>query len=127
MSVATIATASTSSGRRRGRGRAGGAACVVGLRDLTGAVDGYCHDISAEQWARGVRSGRYIAVCGRMVVAASLMEPPGPRCLSCEAVRLEHCLVAAAVSDRVRRRLWRQRHRWLVSRCRRSLVGGGVW
>lgn len=127
MSVATIATASTSSGGRRGRGRAGGAASDVGFRDLTDGVDGYCHDVSAEQWARGVRSGRYIAVCGRMVVAASLMEPPGPRCLSCEAVRLDQCLVAPAVSDGARRRLWCQRSRWLVSRCRQSLAGGGVW
>lgn len=51
---------------------------------LTG-IDGWEHVIDDEDAARGMRTGdgRYDSLCGRSVVAAPLVVPPGRRCPSC--------------------------------------------
>lgn len=123
-------TTSRSAGSPVGPGRGSdtnAAPADVGLRSLTCGVDGQTHDVLGEHWARGLASGQYLALCGQVVVAASLLDPPGPRCLSCEAVRLEQSPVAPAVSDGDQRSAWRRRNRWLVARCQQSWAGGGAW
>jgi hypothetical protein len=67
--------------RQRDRGAPPRPAITV---PLTSGLDGRAHEISAEEWARGSRSGQYVAVCGAEVVAASLHHPPGPWCPACE-------------------------------------------
>ena len=123
MSTTTKSLPVTAASPRRGSGPSQ-VAVDVGLRSLTCGLDGQTHAISGEQWARGLASGQFLALCGRVVVAASLLDPVGPRCLSCEAVRLEQSPVAPAASEGDRRSAWRRRNRWLVSRCQQTLAGG---
>jgi hypothetical protein len=53
---------------------------------VTSTVDGRDHLISAHATAAGLAAGRgeYVALCGRAVVAAPLVVPPGPTCFDCE-------------------------------------------
>jgi hypothetical protein len=53
---------------------------------ITCAVDGRAHDVPDVQIA-GPQAGlgRYVAVCGHVVTAASMIEPEGARCPLCAA------------------------------------------
>jgi hypothetical protein len=52
---------------------------------MTCVLDGREHGVSDEAVAAGADHGRYRAVCGRVIVPASLTCPPGRRCPGCEA------------------------------------------
>jgi hypothetical protein len=53
---------------------------------LTCTVDGRDHLISEQATTAGLVAGhgKYVAVCGRVVVAAPLVAPQGPTCMDCE-------------------------------------------
>ena len=53
---------------------------------MTSTADGRDHLLSQQATTAGLVAGhgRYTALCGRPVVAASLVTPPGPTCLDCE-------------------------------------------
>ena len=53
---------------------------------MTSTADGRDHLISDQATATGLAAGHgeYVAICGRVVVAAPLVLPPGPTCLDCE-------------------------------------------
>jgi hypothetical protein len=54
---------------------------------ITCLNDGRAHDVTDVQLAIGTdRGGCYVAVCGHMVVAGSLVEPDGRRCRLCAEV-----------------------------------------
>jgi len=54
---------------------------------ITCAVDGRAHDVPDVQIAgpQADRRGRYVAVCGHVVTAASMTEPEGAPCPLCAA------------------------------------------
>ena len=53
--------------------------------EMTSVRDGHTHTISAADFDAGIWSGRgrYRAMCGAEVIAASLVTHPGPRCPAC--------------------------------------------
>ena len=53
---------------------------------MTCATDGRDHLISDQATVAGrtAGQGQYVAICGHLVVAASMVSPPGPSCLDCE-------------------------------------------
>ncbi|MDQ4033810.1 MAG: hypothetical protein M3332_16840 [Actinomycetota bacterium] len=53
---------------------------------MTSFLDGRAHLLNEQATTAGLAAGHgeYIALCGRRVVAAALMAPPGPTCLNCE-------------------------------------------
>ncbi len=53
---------------------------------MTSTADGRDHLLSQQATTAGLVAGhgKYTALCGRPVVAASLVTPPGPTCLDCE-------------------------------------------
>jgi hypothetical protein len=54
---------------------------------ITCLNDGLAHDVSDAQLAAAANhGGNYIAVCGHVVTAASLVEPDGKRCPLCAEV-----------------------------------------
>jgi hypothetical protein len=72
--------------RKQGRSsssRRGGITTVT----ITCIVDGRAHDVPDVQIAgpQADRQGRYVAVCGHVVTAASMIEPEGARCPLCAA------------------------------------------
>ena len=67
---------------------------------LTSGLDGLGHEISAEEWARGSRSGRYRTECGAEAVAVSLHHPPGPRCPGCAAISSPGSFAPASPASR---------------------------
>lgn len=80
---------------------------------LTSGLDGLAHDISAEEWAQGSRSGRYRTECGVGAVAASLHHPPGPRCPGCAAISPPGLFAPASPASR---RMVARPLRWLRER-----------
>jgi hypothetical protein len=68
---------------RSGSSRCGGITTVT----ITCTVDGRAHDVPDVQIAgpQADRQGRYVAVCGHVVTAASMIEPEGTRCPLCAA------------------------------------------
>ncbi|HEY2764206.1 MAG TPA: hypothetical protein VGJ13_09380 [Pseudonocardiaceae bacterium] len=86
---------------------------------VTSTVDGRDHLISDQVTASGLVAGqgRYSAMCGRLVLAAPLVIPPGPTCLDCETA-LHRITIAATVRRRrgVVGRLLRGRRRRQASR-----------
>ena len=56
------------------------------LFTVTG-TDGVAHLIAEDAMAAGRRAGRYLAVCGAQVLAASLTSPEHGRCRSCRRWR----------------------------------------
>ena len=71
--------------RKQGRSgaRHGGPSTVV----ITCTVDGRAHAVPDVQIAgpQADRRGRYVAVCGHVVTAASMTEPEGAPCPLCTA------------------------------------------
>jgi hypothetical protein len=72
--------------RKQGRAsssRHGGITTVT----ITCIVDGRAHDVPDVQIAgpQSDRRGRYVAVCGHVVTAASMIEPEGAPCPLCAA------------------------------------------
>ncbi len=53
---------------------------------MTSILDGRDHLLSEQAATAGLVAGHgeYTALCGRRVVAAPLVTPPGPTCLDCE-------------------------------------------
>ncbi len=53
---------------------------------MTSTTDGRAHLLDEQATTAGLAAGHgeYIALCGRLVVAAALVSPPGPTCLDCE-------------------------------------------
>jgi len=53
---------------------------------VTSTADGRDHLISEQAMTSGLEEGHgdYVAICGRVVVAAPMVVPPGPTCLDCE-------------------------------------------
>jgi hypothetical protein len=95
---------------------------------ITSVVDDLDHQVSDAELARGSVRGSYLAVCGHVVLAASMTAPPARRCLACCAARLVESAVAPVVPDGDRRRARRgcnARHRWLVTRCLTATTTGG--
>lgn len=97
-------------GRPRGSATAGP---DTGPLLLTSGLDGLAHDISAEEWTQGSRSGRYRTECGGEAVAVSLHHPPGPRCPACAATSQPG---SSARSQPASRRRVRLTVRWLQER-----------
>lgn len=52
---------------------------------VTSVRDGFEHLVAEKPIALG-NTGRYVALCGRIVWAAALASPAGPRCPACVAV-----------------------------------------
>ena len=59
---------------------------------VTSTADGRDHLLSEQATTAGLVAGhgKYTALCGRLVVAASLVTPPGPTCLDCETALQHH-------------------------------------
>ena len=53
---------------------------------MTSTADGRDHLLSQQATTAGLVAGhgKYTALCGRLVVAAALVTPPGSTCLDCE-------------------------------------------
>jgi len=53
---------------------------------MTSTLDGRTHLLGEQATTAGLVAGHgeYAAICGRRVVAAALVTPPGPTCLDCE-------------------------------------------
>ena len=79
---------------------------------MTSTADGRDHLLSEQATTAGVVAGHgeYTALCGRLVVAASLVTPPGPTCLDCETA-LHRSTTTSTTSHRRRGRLARLLHR----------------
>ncbi|MCA1673746.1 MAG: hypothetical protein LC799_16605 [Actinobacteria bacterium] len=72
---------------------------------ITCAVDGRDHLVSDRATTAGLAAGhgRYTAACGRVVVAAPMVAPPGPSCSSCVA-ELRRITAGSTEGSRRRRR-----------------------
>ncbi|MGH3943040.1 MAG: hypothetical protein ACRDTG_31340 [Pseudonocardiaceae bacterium] len=59
---------------------------TAGFITMTCASDGQHHLVSDHASTTGLSAGHgtYAAACGHVVVAASMVTPPGPTCLDCE-------------------------------------------
>lgn len=53
---------------------------------MTCTGDGLDHRVSETSLSDACRSGRYRAVCGRLVIPAALVAPPGRVCPACSVV-----------------------------------------
>lgn len=88
----------------------------------TSIVDGFDHAVTDEEMAAGAAvqsQGRRAAVCGDVVLCASLCSPPGPRCARCAAFLRAH----AALSDTAAQRTTpRHRRPGLIARLLRRAV-----
>ena len=82
---------------------------------VTSTVDGRDHLLNEQATTVGLVAGHgeYTALCGRQVVAVSLVTPPGPTCLDCETA-LHRATTTSTTSHR--------RHGWMV-RLRRRFSG----
>ena len=87
---------------------------------VTSTVDGRDHLISQQATAAGLVTGHgeYVTVCGRLIVAAPLVVPPGPTCFDCETAL--HRVTAARISSHRRRGLFAR-----LLRRRRPRAGSG--
>ncbi len=79
---------------------------------MTSTADGRDHLLSQQATTAGLVAGhgKYTALCGRLVIAASLMTPPGPTCLDCETA-LHHSTTISTTSHRHQGLLARLLHR----------------
>jgi hypothetical protein len=79
---------------------------------MTSTADGRDHLLSQQATTAGLVAGhgKYTALCGRLVMAASLMTPPGPTCLDCETA-LHRSTTASTTSHRRRGLVARLLHR----------------
>ena len=68
---------------------------------MTSTADGRDHLLSEQATTAGLVAGHgeYTALCGRLVVAASLVTPPGRTCLDCETA-LHHSTTTSTTSHR---------------------------
>jgi len=83
---------------------------------VTSTVDGRDHLLGEQATTAGLVAGHgeYTALCGRQVVAVSLVTPPGPTCLDCETALHRATTTTSTTSHR--------RHGWMV-RLRRRFSG----
>lgn len=87
------------------------------------AADGRHHLVSDHATTVGLTAhhGKYGAVCGHVVVAASMVAPPGPTCLDCETT-LHRIATSQITTDHTRRS---HRRRSVVARLLRRRTGQG--
>lgn len=71
--------------RLSGVGGLRGVPGMAGWLLMTCAADGHEHWVG-DSGRGGRQSGRYPALCGRLVISAALAAPPGPTCPACAAV-----------------------------------------
>lgn len=81
-------------------------------------LDGCDHAVTQHEQATGIRraDGRYQAVCGHVVIAAPMLQPPGAPCRACHAA-LRPRSILPNPDDRPRPRGHRRAgwlRRWLV-------------
>jgi len=91
---------------------------------VTSVRDGLEHLVAEEEMTSG-NAGRYVAVCGRRVLAAVLAFPPGPQCSACVKVQgTQRGLALRTASRGTRRKHGRVsrpgRWAWVIDRLRRS-------
>jgi hypothetical protein len=93
---------------------------------MTSTADGRNHLLSQQATTAGLVAGhgKYIALCGRLVVAASLVTPPGPTCLDCETA-LHRSTTTSTTSHRRSGLLARLLHRRFPRAGSRSTTAGG--
>jgi hypothetical protein len=55
------------------------------LSELVNGSDGWAHLVTEQAYEQGLRehTGRYTVLCGVQIPAASMVAPPGHRCLPC--------------------------------------------
>lgn len=73
-------------------------------------TDGYTHAVTEDEFAAGRRDGRFLAVCGHIVLAAPMIEAPGrfdPLCR--DALRGDVPAEPAVPRQERRRSRWRTR------------------
>ena len=70
-----------------GRGPGVGARSRLSVM-VTCSIDGYAHQVDDAMLAEGVArgSGRLLTICGRSIVSAAMIDPPGTPCPLCAAV-----------------------------------------
>ncbi|GEL27142.1 hypothetical protein PSU4_60960 [Pseudonocardia sulfidoxydans NBRC 16205] len=78
---------------------------------ITSAVDGLAHDIEESEVLVG--HGRYVAMCGAVVLSASLAAPTGRVCRPCAALRCPD-LSEEVGERRPARAARRAQSRWLA-------------
>ena len=93
---------------------------------MTSTADGRDHLLSERATTAGLVAGhgKYTALCGRLVVAASLVTPPGPTCLDCETA-LHRSTTTSTTSHRRSGLLARLLHRSFPRAGSRSTTAGG--
>ncbi|MGH3869856.1 MAG: hypothetical protein ACRDQ4_27905 [Pseudonocardiaceae bacterium] len=77
---------------------------------ITCFLDGRAHDVTDENVVAGRRTGKYLAECGRRIVAAAMAAPVGRPCARCTAVLVPARLTTGPVGRRRHHRpgwLWR--------------------
>ncbi|MGQ0773897.1 MAG: hypothetical protein ACT4NY_05685 [Pseudonocardiales bacterium] len=89
--------------------RHGGTPCPT---TLTSTTDGRDHLVSAHAMTSGLVAGHgdYLALCGRVLVAAPMVAPPGQTCFDCETAR--HRITISNIGRRPRRGLVARLLRW---------------
>ena len=85
---------------------------------MTSTLDGRDHLLGEQATTAGLVAGHgeHTALCGRRVVAASLVTPPGPTCLDCETA-LHRATTTSTTSHR--------RRRWVTRLLRRRVPRAG--
>ncbi|MGQ0773894.1 MAG: hypothetical protein ACT4NY_05670 [Pseudonocardiales bacterium] len=86
---------------------------------VTSTVDGRDHLVGEQAMTVGLLAGHgdYLAICGRVVVAAPMVVPPGRTCWECETARHRSIIVGTGRTRRRRRGVVA----WLLRRRRRSV------
>jgi len=81
---------------------------------VTSTADGRDHLISAHAMTSGLAAGHgdYLALCGRVVVAAPMVVPPGPTCFDCETALHRSTTASPGRSHRRRRGVVARLLRW---------------
>lgn len=92
---------------------------------MTCAVDGRDHLVSDHAASAGLAAdhGQYVAICGRVVLAAPLVVPLGPTCFDCETA-LHRITTARPISHRRRGLVARLRRRCFPQTDPRSTTAG---
>lgn len=92
---------------------------------MTSTLDGRDHLLSQQATTAGLAAGHgeYTALCGRRVVAAALVTPPGPTCLDCETA-LHRATTTSTTSHRRSGWVARLLHRRAARAGSRSATAG---
>jgi hypothetical protein len=77
---------------------------------ITCRLDGQAHDVTDESVGAGKRTGKYVALCGYVVLAAPMVAPVGRPCARCTAVSTPTTAPVRRPRHRRHGRLWRMFH-----------------